>query len=997
MPINDAEHILREAAEGEVQACVLQAVFSSLHNSSPRPHAAGSATSRTAEAYLAQCGKSALLEVAALAHDQRQGDSKLKLTLERTSDGGALVTAARKVNDTGRFGDQDVEVISELGDLDRHVIRLPSGECCVLWSTCAPERDGKPYTPGTHTCRQRACRETGRRLCPLEVFSQSALQWDLLPTQPTAPAAPRSNTAVPIPPTPQRKWAKTTNLFACLGEGDQDEEIHPAHETRDPEPVEVHDLHGLTVAEALEQVQGVLDSLAVAEMSSKRSEGDQRHVHLVVGRGKHSEDGVAQIKPAVLNALRVRGVTFGLVRNNPGTVWVDADTILPLRLADKRVETVDDLGFIGDILRLLMIVQMQLRKKQWPRILDALASPRARSLVPATLFRGRCPLHEVQLPAYRCDEHQRAALCSIRHNVSGIQGPPGTGKTWLIVNMVDFGVPQLNTLITCVQNKALDPIVLKLAETDVHFLVVAGHGAGAAKALTAQGEAEAMSQEDGCQRDAVKLGAAAQQHTLSARVAREFPFPRRRLQELVHRVYRRTLLGNPGRWGRVAMQCVERRVLNYVLRLKVQAWWRKTKEEEILSRATVFLSTIDGAQKVHRLLNDRDRTLDVAIVDEAGTVPEWKMPVITGLLGGPELIVLVGDQKQLPPFSRVSRGVGGVSVLAHMERELPPGSIKMLRTQYRMPPSICEFVSSRFYRGELTTAPRACRAENAAEMAAIEWRDHDGHEAHVGRSCYNETELDMIVDLLSRPDYLAADQLADNGETAMVITPYAEQARRLQERLRDLRPDVRIMTVDSAQGSEADYILLSLVRSNDQRKIGHVATPSRVNVAISRTRKRLIVVGSAQTLVRPHAGGAGEEEREDVWHAFKKHADALQPSIPKSPPPLSSASSVSSMSTLDAGKEERYAGYKVKLCQNWRADLRCPFGKGCTFAHGEQELRCYYWTLHRCSFGSACSRRHSTEDLVAATKALRALPGPERERDGAGVGVGATVTLGEYL
>jgi hypothetical protein len=150
------------------------------------------------------------------------------------------------------------------------------------------------------------------------------------------------------------------------------------------------------------------------------------------------------------------------------------------------------------------------------------------------------------------------------------------------------------------------------------------------------------------------------------------------------------------------------------------------------------------------------------------------------------------------------------------------------------------------------------------------------------------------------------------------------------------------MTVDSAQGSETDYVILSCVRCNGGHDIGRfVADDRRVNVAMSRARKQLIVVGSSKTLVRRQQGDGA-----DLWSAFKKHTAAAGITTVWGDNAIkvaSSASSISSMSTQDrggGGREERYAGYKVKRCRKWTVDKGCPFGVRCKFAHGEDELRC---------------------------------------------------------
>jgi len=666
------------------------------------------------------------------------------------------------------------------------------------------------------------------------------------------------------------------------------------------------------------------------------SKARKRHVHFVVGRGKHSAEGIAQIKPRVENELCKRRVAHGTLRSNPGIVWADVETIQLFR-ADEYILTLQDLGYIGDILHLLANVQKQLRRGMCPRITDALAAPQNRSPLPATLFKGRCSFKELQLPD-SCDQHQAEAIHSIQHNLSAIQGPPGTGKTTLIANMLENALPHLTTLVTCVQNKALEPIAQKLEAHGVNFVVFAGRELGAAPVKGGHGfgggasgrmpasagnappavcsaapagvgfgaDFGAFDTPAGSEKKKAvdKLGAVCRNHTLVALASRDFPA----FSEAVRRLVKAIVLGRAqeddndddddeeeqesSRQGLMVARLYER----IVMRRLAEAWraeWRAEKESEILANATVFLSTIDRAYTVHQLLFERRRALDVIIVDEAGAVPEWKMPTLATLGGGgndarvgPELIILVGDQKQLPPFSH-NRDVTPMSVLEKMVKALPDGSVKMLRTQYRMPPEICNFLSSRFYDGALTTAEQKLEKlekvpRDRRRSKALEWIDYsDGCESLEGTSKYNETELGMIEDLLNSRHELASDRLAAASETVMVITFYAAQVKHLQDRLQAKRPDVLVMTVDSAQGSETDYVILSCVRCNGGQDIGRfVADDRRVNVAMSRARKQLIVVGSSKTLVRTFS-----RSHHDLWWSFKEHTDALLAPPLLAPPP----------------------------------------------------------------------------------------------------------------
>jgi hypothetical protein len=985
--VRDDEKILREAwhTDADLRQTVMKELLTSI--AAPRiVPVARNITTASAPDWLMACWDRALVEISALADSKDAPHCCLKM--RRTG------SSHNKMSSTSLDGSARVIGVESggrvvLGDLDGHLVRLHRADA-------HNDEDSASLHSCTSTVSDNAAGDYYILLLnqkdELEVFGLTPwpFQGSLQASSPRSREPLRSADA-------QQATSARHNFFACLSEDDQNSGcMEDCIQT--PTVVQRLDLHGLKVAEAIDKVDAALARHARGA-SVATSKTSKSHVHLIVGVGKHSDEGIAQIKPCVLDSLRKRGVSCGTLRSNPGIVWVDTDTVHPSRLATNSVNVttyVDDLGYIGDVLHLLMAVHRQLRRGTWPRITDALASPNARTLLPATLFKGRCAFDEVQFPAgTTSDVYQLDAMRSITHNLSAIQGPPGTGKTTLIANVLAFAIPQLTTLVTSVQNKALDPLAHKLAAAHVDFVVIAreedlqsvesvgGSNGGALGASTTNS----------------KLGPKSRLYTLSAIATREFPMSDA-YAEAVRRLMKVVASGRVGVGGKTKVE-EEKEVdrgmrFGELLKVAVRRWrrleteavmrrleteWRAHAERAILARASVFLSTIDRAHIVHKLLYERGRPLEVLIVDEAGAVPDWKMPLLSACGGrrdtrggpaAPELIVLVGDQKQLPPFSRARFGSPPVSALERMERAMPAGSIKMLRSQYRMPPEVCEFLSRRFYGGLLVTAPEKLRFRDT-DLPALEWHSHNERETQEGTSFFNDKEIDMVADLLTSPSSeLYAARLAANAENVIVITFYSEQARRLQSRLRTTCPFVSVMTVDSSQGSEADYVLLSCVRCNHSRNIGHVADKHRFNVALSRARKRLIVVGSDRTMVRPWggegnlreaAGAAGAAgDGADIWHAFKAHLDACCP--------------VPSEERNGNVRDERYAGYKVTLCNKFRSGA-CGFGATCAFAHGEAELRCREWTQHKvcpqARKGRLCKYKHCTEDPSAATRAMRLL------------------------
>lgn len=374
--IGSDERIVREAfnSDADVRTSVLVSV---LKNAEARPttvtregaRASAEAPSahlwHTPEVWLHECSEAAGRELGALAASTEP--LRLRATLLRRISAAPLhVGACLEENEDG-------------GELCGHLVRFAR---CDQFSAASSASSATTVDDegGFYVVFRNDKDE-------LDVFGLVPLQWHALPPHALPPPA-QSSIA-------KKDVAKKHNFFACLGDEDTP--------TID-EVVEVLDLHGRTVAEAIEEVEALL----------ARYTGSARGLlHLVVGAGKHSVDGIAAIKPAVRLLLHKCGVAHGTLHNNPGTLWVNVETIRPASFADESVTVVEDYGYIGDILHLLTNVQRQLRRGTWPRITDALAAPQQRSLLPATLFKGRCAFGDVQLPSAphgECDVHQLAAI-----------------------------------------------------------------------------------------------------------------------------------------------------------------------------------------------------------------------------------------------------------------------------------------------------------------------------------------------------------------------------------------------------------------------------------------------------------------------------------------------------------------------------------------------------------------------------------------------------------
>jgi predicted DNA helicase len=222
-------------------------------------------------------------------------------------------------------------------------------------------------------------------------------------------------------------------------------------------------------------------------------------------------------------------------------------------------------------------------------------------------------------------------------------------------------------------------------------------------------------------------------------------------------------------------------------------------------------------------------------------------------------VVLAGDPCQLPPTvlspEAADRGLA-VSLMERVMALLGPGVSRLLAVQYRMHADVMGFSSAEFYGGELVAdelvvGHRLCdlpgvRAEPLTE-APLTFIDT------AGAGYDEEPEEDTESRLNPQEAGLAARyvrRLLDAGVApadVAVIAPYAGQVRRLRDLLRDV-PGLEIDSVDGFQGREKEAVVISLVRSNPEGEIGFLNDVRRTNVALTRARRKLVVVGDSATL-----------------------------------------------------------------------------------------------------------------------------------------------------
>ncbi|KAG1668439.1 hypothetical protein FOA52_015969 [Chlamydomonas sp. UWO 241] len=293
---------------------------------------------------------------------------------------------------------------------------------------------------------------------------------------------------------------------------------------------------------------------------------------------------------------------------------------------------------------------------------------------------------------------------------------------------------------------------------------------------------------------------------------------------------------------------------------------RRRLETEILEHADVVCCTCVGAGDP-RLQNFRFQQV---LIDEStqATEPEVLIPMMLGA----KQVVLVGDHCQLPPVIMCKKAAeaGLCQSLFERLRLLGVKPIR-LQVQYRMHPCLSEFPSNTFYEGTLQNGTGI--SDRQLHGVEFPWPNPDkpmmfytqlGMEeiSASATSFLNRTEASNVERIITR--FL---QAGVTPSQIGVITPYEGQRAHVvsvllrQGTLRqDLYKEIEVSSVDAFQGREKDIIIMSCVRSNEQQSIGFLSDPRRLNVALTRARFGIVILGNPKVLSRQH-----------LWNSLLSH------------------------------------------------------------------------------------------------------------------------------
>jgi ATP-dependent RNA/DNA helicase IGHMBP2 len=464
---------------------------------------------------------------------------------------------------------------------------------------------------------------------------------------------------------------------------------------------------------------------------------------------------------------------------------------------------------------------------------DAVPSRRFRDVLLGDLapeLRTRGGLETAMDKALNGAQRQAVDLAMRAGDIALVHGPPGTGKTRTLVEIIRQAAAKGDSVLaTAASNTAVDNLAERLVETGLDVVRI-GHPARVAPAV------ESRSLD-------VLLEATA-----------EYKLARKWLDEAA-RIRRKT--GNKSDRGSIGRQdrrdsYREARALQADARRQIRG-----AQERILARADVLCATAAGSDS--RVLGSTQ--FDLVVLDEA---TQATTPVALVALGRANRAVLAGDHHQLPPtvIDPVAAKAGLGTSLFELLAERTPEMVQMLEVQHRMHELLMTYPSDSKYEGRLLAAPEvAARALVAhvdearpgpllfVDSAGAGW---DELRTDDDPSTQNPEQADRTCKEVHR---LLARGVSPHD--VGVITPYAAHARLLRRLLREqVDAGLEVGSIDGFQGREKDAIVLDLVRSNPDGDIGFLRDTRRMNVALTRAKSFLLVVGDSATIgAHPYYAG----------------------------------------------------------------------------------------------------------------------------------------------
>ena len=427
-------------------------------------------------------------------------------------------------------------------------------------------------------------------------------------------------------------------------------------------------------------------------------------------------------------------------------------------------------------------------------------------------------------------------------DVAIVHGPPGTGKTTTLVEAIRETLMREPQVLVCAQsNMAVDWISEKLVDRGINVLRLGNPTRVNDKMLSFTYERRFEAHPDYPQLWSIR------------KAIRELRSHRKRGDEKFHQ----------------KIESLKSRAAELEIRIN----------SELFGEARVIACTLVGS--ANRLLDGMK--FGTLFIDEAAQALEAACWIPMRRVSR---VVLAGDHCQLPPtvksIAALKAGLGKTL----MERlvEMHPEVVTLLKVQYRMNEDIMRFSSDYFYDGLVEPAPEVKYRSILDLDRAIEWRTlpqplpkgrgedtpsttNKGAQGNYtppfreglgeGLSFFNKPEAELTLDTLQQYfERIGKQRLLDERIDVGIISPYRAQVQLLRrllmkrEYFKPFRRQITVNTVDGFQGQERDIIVISMVRANDDGQIGFLRDLRRMNVAMTRARMKLIILGDRHTLTR---------------------------------------------------------------------------------------------------------------------------------------------------
>lgn len=409
-----------------------------------------------------------------------------------------------------------------------------------------------------------------------------------------------------------------------------------------------------------------------------------------------------------------------------------------------------------------------------------------------------------------------------------LHGPPGTGKTTTLVAGIQALVKDNRgkILVVAPSNTAVDLLSEKLALSGVSVVRIG---------------------------NSVRVSEHLQELTLDARIDKHAANKERKVLEKQARAYTDMAHKYKRNFGKAERD--QRKAL-FDEAKKIRREIDKIQDyiiEDVLQKVEVITATLVGAN--HYII--RNYNYHTVIIDEAAQAlePACWIPILKA-----DRVILAGDHCQLPPTVKSSMKPNEGLYLTLFEKLIKrfPESVSLLDTQYRMHVDIMEYPSRILYDSRLQAADMVSNWTINEDIKPVVFIDTAGagyDELIEDTAISNKEEaLFLYRQLTMNVQNLEKNYNESNFPSIGIITPYRQQAILLKEiihedeKLKALKPNIQVHTIDSFQGQEKDIIYISLTRSNANQQIGFLADIRRMNVAMTRAKKKLIVIGDSATV-----------------------------------------------------------------------------------------------------------------------------------------------------